>query len=105
MAAFIDRINSPLPPEPLVPEMNPDGTRDRDGNGCPSRNCDGLLKSLEIPGDAYCRPTKGRTPIKTCICQDCGCSYGHVQVNSCVYYMSLIHVNLLVLWLALCNRW
>lgn len=80
VAAFIDSFNSPLPPEPLVPEIDSDGNRDRGGNGCPKRGCDGVLRALEIPGDAYCKPTKGRTPIKTCMCPDCGCSYGHVQV-------------------------
>ena len=81
VAAFIDLFNSPLPPEPHDPEKDSNGIRDRGGNGCPKRDCGGLLRPLEIPGDAYCRPTKGRTPIKTCRCPDCGCDFGHVQVR------------------------
>ena len=55
---------------------------DRGGNGCPRPECEGTLKALPIPGDAFCKPTKGRVPIKTCTCPDCGCDFGHVEVFS-----------------------
>ena len=81
VAAFIELFNSPIPPAPLVPERDEEGHLDRDGNGCPNRGCTGVLKPLPIPGEAFCRPVKNRSPIKTATCPDCGCDFGHVQVS------------------------
>ena len=73
-------MTSPVPPAPLVPEKEEDGKRDRGGNGCPIPRCPGVLEALPIPGDAFCRPTRGRKPVKTSCCPDCGCNFGHVDV-------------------------
>ena len=94
VASFIERFNSPVPPAPLVPEKDSEGKRDRDGNGCPNDGCVGVLESLPIPGEAYCRPVLNRAHFKTCKCPDCGSDFGHIQVSVFLFPLDILQIML-----------
>ena len=69
--AYIDAIT---PPEPFLADCT------GRVNGCPVANCQGTLKPVPIPGEAFCQQKQGQTACCTAHCPECETDFKHKEV-------------------------